>query len=327
MTPNTNCTHKRVTHLHGTRVCYVLDKCRCNDCRAIAASYERDRARRKVYETTTPGAIPTLVDAEPVRAHIAHLTAQGMGWKRIAKHAGVTISVVSTLLYGKYPDRPGHPEHRPPNRKLNQPIAAALLAVNLDLAPGAPIDGTGTRRRLQALIRLGWSQSTLAARLGIVGTNLGKTIHGVHPKVYLATAQAVRDLYEELWDTPPTPANRYERGAVVRAIRYAEAHDWPPPLAWDDEALDDPTARPWTDEAPTIASRATRRHWHPEDVEFLLDDGLHPAIVAKRVGVRLDTLTLTLRRDGRDDLADRLNAKNFENRPATTRTHRRGTAA
>ena len=37
MTLNDACTHTQVTHRHGTRSCYVLDKCRCPDCRQAGA--------------------------------------------------------------------------------------------------------------------------------------------------------------------------------------------------------------------------------------------------------------------------------------------------
>lgn len=95
----------------------------------------------------------------------------------------------------------------------------------------------GTRRRLHALTAVGWSAHALAERLGVtqgVVAALSTRTKRVHP----STAAAVRRLYDDLWDqTPPAAGSE-------RARRYAAAQGWPPPMAWDDDDLDDPAATP-----------------------------------------------------------------------------------
>ena len=94
------------------------------------------------------------------------------------------------------------------------------------------IDGVGTRRRLEALARIGWSFAELGERLGVSARAARKFGTGL---VHRDTAVRVARLYDELWDQP---------GGSVHAAARAAAKGWLPPLAWDDDALDDPDAVP-----------------------------------------------------------------------------------
>lgn len=242
--PKRDCTCPNTRHEHGTRNSYVVDKCRCRDCRDAAAAYERRRAKDRAYGREA------YVDAAPVRAHVQALQAQGMGWKRVARAAGLDESTVWKLIYGD-PAR-----GLAPSQRVTRKTRDALLAVTLDLAPGATIDGTGTRRRLQALVAIGWSMSELARRLGMLPSNLGATIHG-RKEVTVATATKARDLYDQLWDQPAPPSGRH--GSVpVKARNLARRYGWVPPLAWDDETIDDPSATPHVDELAGARSRNER---------------------------------------------------------------------
>lgn len=236
------CLHKQADHQHGTRACYVLDRCRCLPCSRANSEAETGRERQKAY-----GRYDKYLDAEPVRAHVRSLMAQGMGWKRQAIAAGVSPSSMWKLLYGKrQPD--GSQE---PSRRITRANAERLLAVTLDLAGGAVVDHTGTTRRVQALVALGWSQAKLGQRLGIDPTNMGPLAHGAR-ETTVATAKAVRDLYDELsMQLPPAESHR-DKIAASRARNYARAHGWLPPLAWDDELIDDPAHTPLLERGPSI---------------------------------------------------------------------------
>jgi DNA (cytosine-5)-methyltransferase 1 len=96
------------------------------------------------------------------------------------------------------------------------------------------VDVTGTRRRIRALARIGWSLHEVARRLGVPVQSLSRA-HRHSGHVRLATAQKVAALYDELSMTP---------GPSVHARCHAERQGWPPPLAWDDDDIDNPTARP-----------------------------------------------------------------------------------
>lgn len=96
----------------------------------------------------------------------------------------------------------------------------------------------GTIRRLQALCALGWTQGEIASRLGVTKSRVSHLMRHSHKGVKPRTARAVAALYDELSMTV-----RVGREAQ-RMRKYAAAKGWAPPLAWDDEGIDDPTARP-----------------------------------------------------------------------------------
>lgn len=220
------CLHKEADHQHGTHACYALDRCRCRPCSDANAAYESTRIRLKAY-----GRWNGLVDAEPARAHVLELMAQGMGIKRVVKVSGVPQGVLWKLLYGRHGGTP--------SRRIKPATEARLLAVRLDLADGAKIANVGTARRLQALVALGWSQSKLARRLEVEATNFGRLIHA-RQQTTVGTARAVRELYDELSMQLPPETDHRDKIAAARSRNYAKAHGWLPPLAWDDELLDDP---------------------------------------------------------------------------------------
>lgn len=119
--------------------------------------------------------------------------------------------------------------------RVRRDTAQRILAVvpdNANLAANRAVDGTGTRRRLQALIALGWPQSWLADLLDRDATNLGRALRS--GQVTARTAEDVAALYDRLWDTrPPTDTPR-QRRAVTDTLRRAARHGWLTPLAWDD---------------------------------------------------------------------------------------------
>ncbi|WP_432001194.1 hypothetical protein [Streptomyces sioyaensis] len=209
-----------------------LDRCPCYTCRWAVAQYYEARERAILYGTWRP-----FVDASPVRDHIRNLQACGMGLRRIAAEAHVDRKRLQAIITGR-PERGTGPQPR-----VRPETAAAILNVeprlNL-LGPSTPIDGTGTRRRLQALVAAGWPEQELARRLDRTPTNFSSLIRRTH--VTVRTALAVRRLYDELWQEDPCQhATGY---AVHRARKRAVRLHWAPALAWDDDTLDDPAARP-----------------------------------------------------------------------------------
>lgn len=230
-----DCECPQAKHVHGTYLAYVRDGCRGHACRAANTARESTRNRLKAY-----GRYDGLVDAEPVRAHIRLLSDHGVGLKQITRLTGVSGGVLSKLLYGQpLPDG----TRRPPSRRCTPRVRDRILAVPTDaLADGTRVDGTGTRRRLQALVACGWSQSKLARLLDMDPTNFTKVIRTEH--VVLATKQAVAELYDQIWDTPPPQATHRDKIAYSRARRSAAERAFAPPMAWDDDTIDDPHAEP-----------------------------------------------------------------------------------
>lgn len=293
-----SCLHKRANHQHGTRACYVLDVCRCVPCAAANSTYEGDRARRIAYGQQA------YVDARPATDHVRALCAAGLGWKRVAALAGVPASTIYPLLYGKA-DRNGGA----PRTKARRATVEAILAVpmpNLDqLGDGANVDSTGTRRRLQALIYSGWSVQRLADTAGVDRQALDAAL--AQHDVVARTARTVRDLYEQLWDTPPAAANPGEARGITLARHRAAKQSWAPPMAWDDDTIDDPdalpahliepeTGTPGIDEVKVTLAIAGQRpgnltraeRWVA--VEHLAAQGLSDLAIAQRLGVSDKTI-------------------------------------
>lgn len=107
---------------------------------------------------------------------------------------------------------------------------------------GPRVDATGTQRRLQALMVLGWSQKKLAHYLHLPQQHMSKMLTAT--QVNGSTAQAVSELYDRLWNLTPPQATRHDKSAASRARIYATARGWLPPMAWDDATIDDPNVGP-----------------------------------------------------------------------------------
>jgi hypothetical protein len=106
-------------------------------------------------------------------------------------------------------------------------------------------DGTGTRRRLEALMWMGWSARHIGSHIGwsrgSVGSLLAKLQHG--RSVERNTAARIAATYERLSMTPGP--SRIAHGKAASA-------NYRPPLAWDN--IDDPAERPQLDPLPAQAA-------------------------------------------------------------------------
>lgn len=200
-----------MTMRHGTATMYRKTRCRCAPCR-YAASASRNSAS-------------PLADPAPVAAHVSTLTAAGIGRRRLSEIAGVSRATVDRILAGSC---------RPTAR-----VAAAFLAIPVDLEPPPKwLDQTGTTRRLRALTAIGWPNVDIAAAAGADLSYLAQMTKG-RRRLTAATVDTVRRVYDKL--SMDVPADSYGSN---RARLRAWNRRWFPPLAWDDEAIDDPDALP-----------------------------------------------------------------------------------
>jgi hypothetical protein len=138
----------------------------------------------------------------------------------------------------------------------------------------------GTVRRLQALTAIGWDAETLAHHLGWNTHHLTRALNG-HPPPH--THHTITQLYDQLSMTP---------GGNPQAQQHAAKHRWPPPLAWDDDDLDNPTATP----APNWR-RQTRQTFRDRYHEWR-HLGYTDLEITHRFNVRPDTLATMLYRAG-----------------------------
>jgi transcriptional regulator with XRE-family HTH domain len=196
---------------------YTRGGCRCQPCRDATAAYQR-RYRMECAQRRWGASESWLVDAQPVREHIAMLRTHGLGWQRIATLAEVPRVTVSRLS--------GHGDPRRPQRRLARTSAERILAVTPDQAAGRALVPSGpTVRRLQALAAAGWTLQALADRLGVWRQHVSVVQSGDRELVRADTARAVTRVYRDLHMTPGP-----NRHTAARARRRG----WLPPLAWDD---------------------------------------------------------------------------------------------
>jgi len=214
---------------------YRLDNCRCAVCKDARRKYDRKQVVLKANGKSA------TVDAEPIRQHVRTLQAAGIGTRRICEASGVGRTALLKLLNGC------GSRGTDPSRRVLASTAEKLLAVQptLDVLGGkALLDPTGTQRRLRALVALGWSQAKLADQIEWTPANFGQLIHGTYGHVIVETARRVRRLYDELNEQRPPEQTHRDKIAASRARRYAASNGWTPPVSWDDDTIDDPSAHP-----------------------------------------------------------------------------------
>lgn len=97
----------------------------------------------------------------------------------------------------------------------------------------------GTVRRVQALARLGWSCPQIAEAAGVPMTTIARVRdHDGRKHLGRDTLRdAIAQAYAEMSMTVPA----WTRWSS-RISAQAAAAGWPPPLAWDDDLIDDPSA-------------------------------------------------------------------------------------
>jgi hypothetical protein len=201
-------------------------------------AYRRHVHRRQGYGTWQP-----YVDAEPARQHILNLRSYGIGHERTAELAGLPASVLAALLY----EMGG----RPRRTKIRPETEAKILSVQARpelIADGQMIDGTGTRRRLQALAAAGYPFLRLGEHLPLHPAQVGRTAVGSH--VHARTARAVTALYDRLKNEAPTD-HGITPGAALKARNRAAREGWREPAYWDDMGrIDDADFDPAATEKP-----------------------------------------------------------------------------
>lgn len=195
---------------------------------------------------------------------------------------------------------------------------------------GVKVDATGTQRRLKALMALGWTQSDIAAELGITASRVG-FITNKYPRVYRQTAQAVSELYDRWSMIVPADTGPRRRGHNMRheiARRMAARKGWLPPLAWDD--IDDPDEDPKSRPVPIRpAGRQDLKPDRIEDIAWMADSNETLTSAAARLDVTVEDLWVTCKRAGRKDLYWRLAARddNLQRRIVAERQLRMAGAA
>lgn len=161
-------------------------------------------------------------DAEPAREHVVKLRDLGWTYEQIAEAAQVSTWVPHKLATGV-------------TRSLWGESEEAILALLLEpRGSHRGVDGTGTFRRCEALLWMGWPWAEIDRRVGLKRYTLA-TLRTRGEPVSFRVAQAVVAAYAELSHLPGP-----SKMTATKARRAGHA----PPAAWDEDTIDDPKARP-----------------------------------------------------------------------------------
>lgn len=230
--PIRDCQCPRANHKHGTDIAYRSDGCRCAPCTEAHIVAGTHRRKQIAYGRYNSG----YTNAEPARKHVAYLKANGVSNKRLAALTGINITTIRTLTNGNR-SRGTKPPTRILERNANKILAIQPTFNNVH--PLRTIDATGTQRRIKALVSIGHTQADLSRRLGAKRKTAVEALLKQRT-VTKAKHEQVKALYDELWDQVPAAITRAERSNKTRAIKTARARGWLPPMAWDEDRMDDP---------------------------------------------------------------------------------------
>ena len=223
-------------------------------------------------------AVNRPVDSEIVREHIARLRAAGMGYRQIAKLAGIGQSTVWDVVHRR--------------STTYAPTARAIMAVNPDADRGAVMSPVGAGRRVRALIAVGYTETQVAAATQVRECNLWRYERDKAGWIRPETHDRIDAAFQTLSVQPP-PTGWVADRARRRAARYG----WLPALAWDLETIDDPAAEPIVDairRPPKLGG--ILEDFRIEYLELRDELRLSDAEIAERMGITDDLLGKRLSR-------------------------------
>ncbi len=265
---------------HRNLTCIKQYRCRRPECVARLHAYEQRRYRLKGYGTWQP-----LVDAKPVRAHIAALRNAGHSIPDIQRQASVSSATMARILYDGVNKRAD---------RIRSEVADRILAVPVRPAPVKPtsvIDATGTRRRIQALVAMGWSLNALGPRLGFHPRRLTDFLHA--DRVLASTAARIADGYRVAQTLDPEACGVPKR-SVSMSRNLAAREGWHGPMAWDN--IDDPDCKPETSRRSRAKAGSKRVIADVSRVAELTAAGRSAQQIADELGCHKRSVTRARRR-------------------------------
>lgn len=181
--------------------------------KAWEVGYQRDRAQgRRRY-----------VDSDPARITLQHLLDAQVPLQALARSTGVSATGLEAIVSGRRTYL---------QRRTADAIAGLTMASVYEQQADGMVPKIGAVRRVQALMAMGWTRDHLDAA---GATSLPRLLHGQGDLVTARKWREIREVYDRLSMTPG-PSSETRRRALERG--YA------PPLAWDEDSIDDPAASP-----------------------------------------------------------------------------------
>ncbi|MFD7995577.1 hypothetical protein [Streptomyces mexicanus] len=210
---------------HGTSNRYAYG-CRCRPCTKAATRADAERKLDRLAGR------PRQIPAAPAAEHARALLNRGLTVTQIARESGLEPSTIRRLVGGQ--------------KEILAVNAAKILAIPLNVRVTAgDVPAVGATRRIRALYALGHFNHLIAKEAGISRDAVCAIAAGKWPTIKVSVDDGIRAAYDRLSMRP---------GQSWKTRSWAEKHGWAPPLAWDDERIDDPQARPdfAQDEGPSV---------------------------------------------------------------------------
>lgn len=176
---------------------------------------------------------PHRIPAGSLPDHLRALLASGLSMRQIARAAGTDPGTVRNLLNGQ--------------KEVLRTRAERLLAVSPAVRVShGDVPSVGAIRRIRALYRLGYSPGEIAVGAGVAHKTVLDLASARRKTVSVRVHDGLKVAYD--WFSMSS-------GTCLRTSQRAAAEGWAPPLAWDDDTIDDPAAEPQID--PAAPSKPT----------------------------------------------------------------------
>jgi hypothetical protein len=157
----------------------------------------------------------------------------------------------------------------------------------------------GGQRRVRALMARAWPLEEIARQAGIDTASLERLL--AQRKAAPDQVRRIAEVYERLWDQLLPLGTAAQRKAADAALARARRSRWAPPMAWDDDVLDDPAGRPAPGWRPRRSSQYRSANL-AEDARFIREHGGYrnatSTQIAARLGVSKSRLDKACRRTG-----------------------------
>lgn len=152
---------------------------------------------------------------------------------QIGRESGIEPSTVRRLAAG---------QQKTVWARTADKVLAVPLGVRVSLGD---VPSVGAVRRVRALYALGHFNHVIASEAGVSRDAIWALASGTWPTLKVAADDGIRAAYDRL---------SMSTGNSWKTRKWADQSGWAPPLAWDDDTIDDPNAQPQTDAEEPIVS-------------------------------------------------------------------------
>lgn len=237
--------------------------CRCKDCRTAMRRADKIRELRRSRGTSG------YANRDAVATHLRTLM-DDHGWsgQQVAAAADLNRKTVWNIL-------------KSDASTVHLGTARAILRLVPTERPDGTVSAIGAMRRTHALAAMGWPLAWTAAQAGLSYTGLRDISAGRTKSVQRTYHDAIHALYR-------THAMRPGPSQVARRIALNKG--WATAVAWDDEAIDDPSAKPETTASVTPLGRNELAAVRRAEVEHLDQFNISEAEIAARLNIALATV-------------------------------------